>query len=816
MNELILEIVRLFFIMNENKNDNENDGKTISFNPIWFPETIIEIKTRFQPKTKDPYKFKLSSSVSSISSTYIEFTIQTIKGPFKKFLIGETLLFGYRSDTEEIVYDPDSIVDGEKGIKEALAGLIFYYKLFFPTRWTSLDRMKERLIKTKDNSTPKSDLENSFFEFFINRETKDREVVLLNEEIKNQTKRIKRERRIKCTIKSLERKFDWSNYHIIFLLLNQKGTFVDLSLPEKVLNVRIEGPFIPNPISVLMVFDYLWDLYCFVLQKKQDGENENLSLGRFEDWFVGMKKKKQTRYWSEMKSTPFDLFSTCLLVLRNIIFQSKELKELLFPTITEDSNPMEIGTLFAKLDKLLKPDEKIKLFNDLSRLEMLYKRGLKKAKEKIRQQYISMIMIEYDVLHTEKKEENKDDTSISKFIHRERLMDCLKDRKLFSEKNLQLIGQYFELWFSTENTTHETFIRDQRTGLMKIAKVSINDYVYLDKRMIERFLMRNNKRIEALSNNVIRFLQILHATTSGFLLEIKDKQWRLSKRCSNYFINLVKDTIKAAILELQANDVSNILKVQKVSSSSLIGVRAHDGVNPFVNVRLTVPTTGWKIQIWKVYEVENQIWVLSKVSPPRGDNIVVGQAISTVKDSASMHLHDYHRHKYPIKHFIIGTTLMSMGKGKERDYTYLKSQKEFDVLLSLKKDVKEIFIDVMHLIGHRIRIRRRRGKKRSNRFSRGLHKKLPLKIYPPRRGKKVPPYYTRSVGRGREIGYSLRYPYRYYYKPVYDRLTGTFLYWSLIDSLVSRYYHHCDCNRVNDDEKECENGGWMYLNDSIN
>ncbi len=84
--ELLLEIVRLFF---------KSNNVIITFNPIWVPETIIEIKTRFQPQKKTFYKIKLSSTVSSISSTYIEFTIQTIEGPFKKSFTGETLLFGY-------------------------------------------------------------------------------------------------------------------------------------------------------------------------------------------------------------------------------------------------------------------------------------------------------------------------------------------------------------------------------------------------------------------------------------------------------------------------------------------------------------------------------------------------------------------------------------------------------------------------------------------------------------------------------------------------------------------------------------------------
>ncbi len=67
-----------------------------------------------------------------------------------------------------------------------------------------------------------------------------------------------------------------------------------------------------------------------------------------------------------------------------------------------------------------------------------------------------------------------------------------------------------------------------------------------------------------------------------------------------------------------------------------------------ITVELTVPDAAWTLAIEEVYKVENEIWVISRLSRPAG---VMGIAvISKVRDSVGI------APDLPVKHFIIGKT----------------------------------------------------------------------------------------------------------------------------------------------------------------
>ena len=87
-----------------------------------------------------------------------------------------------------------------------------------------------------------------------------------------------------------------------------------------------------------------------------------------------------------------------------------------------------------------------------------------------------------------------------------------------------------------------------------------------------------------------------------------------------------------------------------------------------ITVTLTVPDAAWEISIDEVYEVKNEIWVISTVS--RNPDIMASQVISIVKASVKFVAPDL-----PVKRFIVGKT---WGWKNEEPYTFIKDLKELD------------------------------------------------------------------------------------------------------------------------------------------
>jgi hypothetical protein len=82
-----------------------------------------------------------------------------------------------------------------------------------------------------------------------------------------------------------------------------------------------------------------------------------------------------------------------------------------------------------------------------------------------------------------------------------------------------------------------------------------------------------------------------------------------------------------------------------------------------ITVALTVPDTAWVISIDEVRKVNNEIWVISKVS--KNPDVMGAQVISTIEASAVIDPVDL-----PVRHFIIGKT---WDWENEEPYTFIKS-----------------------------------------------------------------------------------------------------------------------------------------------
>lgn len=82
-----------------------------------------------------------------------------------------------------------------------------------------------------------------------------------------------------------------------------------------------------------------------------------------------------------------------------------------------------------------------------------------------------------------------------------------------------------------------------------------------------------------------------------------------------------------------------------------------------ITVKLTVPDAAWVISIDEIRKVNNEIWVISKVS--RNPDVMGAQVISTIEASAVIDAIDLH-----VRHFIIGKT---WDWENEEPYTFIKS-----------------------------------------------------------------------------------------------------------------------------------------------
>jgi heat shock protein HslJ len=91
-----------------------------------------------------------------------------------------------------------------------------------------------------------------------------------------------------------------------------------------------------------------------------------------------------------------------------------------------------------------------------------------------------------------------------------------------------------------------------------------------------------------------------------------------------------------------------------------------------IAVKLTVPDSAWAISIDGVYEVGNELWIISEVS--QNPDALGSQVISTVRASIELAAPDL-----PVKYFIIGKT---WSWENEEPYTFIENLKQ------VEKDLK--------------------------------------------------------------------------------------------------------------------------------
>ena len=95
-----------------------------------------------------------------------------------------------------------------------------------------------------------------------------------------------------------------------------------------------------------------------------------------------------------------------------------------------------------------------------------------------------------------------------------------------------------------------------------------------------------------------------------------------------------------------------------------------------ISLQVTVPTSGWNLSIQEVYQVEKELWVISRLSNKGG---IALQVISQVKDSDSM---PASLSQGTVKYFVLGTRSNIKSKVP---YQFLKDRKMLDKDLKQKK-----------------------------------------------------------------------------------------------------------------------------------
>ena len=95
-----------------------------------------------------------------------------------------------------------------------------------------------------------------------------------------------------------------------------------------------------------------------------------------------------------------------------------------------------------------------------------------------------------------------------------------------------------------------------------------------------------------------------------------------------------------------------------------------------ISLQVTVPTSGWDLSIQEVYQVEKELWVISRLSNKGG---IALQVISQVKDSVSI---PASLSQGTVKYFVLGTRSNIKSKVP---YQFLKDRKMLDKDLKQKK-----------------------------------------------------------------------------------------------------------------------------------
>jgi len=93
-----------------------------------------------------------------------------------------------------------------------------------------------------------------------------------------------------------------------------------------------------------------------------------------------------------------------------------------------------------------------------------------------------------------------------------------------------------------------------------------------------------------------------------------------------------------------------------------------------ISVAVTVPDLGWRIRIQEIYQVGEELWVISVLSRIPG---VAAQMVTTVSDTVSATVP-----VLPVKHVVLGKT---WGWRNKEDYVFVTNIREIDEHLKAGK-----------------------------------------------------------------------------------------------------------------------------------
>jgi hypothetical protein len=94
----------------------------------------------------------------------------------------------------------------------------------------------------------------------------------------------------------------------------------------------------------------------------------------------------------------------------------------------------------------------------------------------------------------------------------------------------------------------------------------------------------------------------------------------------------------------------------------VFSIHAEENEVKMIEVTVTVPSGGWKIAIEEVHQVDKELWIISKLTKPRG---FATMAISKVSAKLELEAPDI-----PVKHFVMGK---SWGWKNEDPVTFIDS-----------------------------------------------------------------------------------------------------------------------------------------------
>lgn len=93
--------------------------------------------------------------------------------------------------------------------------------------------------------------------------------------------------------------------------------------------------------------------------------------------------------------------------------------------------------------------------------------------------------------------------------------------------------------------------------------------------------------------------------------------------------------------------------------------KGEKGEKQEVVVKLQAPDTTWSVNIEKIVELDNKLYVISRLEKEEG--MMGAMMITTVQDSVSVDLPDL-----PVQHVVMGKT---WNWGKEKEYQFMSGKK---------------------------------------------------------------------------------------------------------------------------------------------